>query len=382
MTRIPKKQLDSTLQVQPTEGAFVDGDKTKLDGIETGAEVNTVDSVNTKTGAVVLNPDDLDDTLTTNKFTTAGDISKLAGIEALADVTDTANVTSAGAIMDGDITGNGVMTRTAAGTYTNRTITGTTNQITVTNGDGVSGNPTLSLPADVIIPTVITAPNTGLHLLDTDASHDLIIKPGSNLTADKTLTITTGDSDMIVDLTAVTDEYVLAYDTATNTWRGVAGGAGGGAATSLNNLASVAINTSLISDTDSTDNLGSSSIYWSNTYTDRLYVNSTAYIDGGTAGQIEISGNLLFGGNITRTGDTNTTLQTSSDQWNFVTGASTRFTINNGGVQVNNGVLTVPTSTPASASATGNTGTITWDSSYIYICTATNTWKRVAIATW
>jgi hypothetical protein len=38
--------------------------------------------------------------------------------------------------------------------------------------------------------------------------------------------------------------------------------------------------------------------------------------------------------------------------------------------------------TPASATATGITGTINWDSSYIYICTATNTWKRTSIASW
>jgi hypothetical protein len=57
-----------------------------------------------------------------------------------------------------------------------------------------SGNAT-SLAADFVIPTVITVPNTGLHLLDTDASHDLIIKPGSNITADRTLTVTTGDSN-------------------------------------------------------------------------------------------------------------------------------------------------------------------------------------------
>jgi len=38
--------------------------------------------------------------------------------------------------------------------------------------------------------------------------------------------------------------------------------------------------------------------------------------------------------------------------------------------------------TPASASATGTTGMIRWDANYIYVCTATNTWKRVAIATW
>ena len=37
---------------------------------------------------------------------------------------------------------------------------------------------------------------------------------------------------------------------------------------------------------------------------------------------------------------------------------------------------------PATASSTGVAGTITYDSSYIYICTATNTWKRVAVATW
>lgn len=42
----------------------------------------------------------------------------------------------------------------------------------------------------------------------------------------------------------------------------------------------------------------------------------------------------------------------------------------------------IPTKTPASAAATGTTGEICWDSSYIYICTATNTWKRAALATW
>lgn len=39
----------------------------------------------------------------------------------------------------------GLITKTTAGTFTSRTITGTTDQITVTNGNGVSGNPTLSL---------------------------------------------------------------------------------------------------------------------------------------------------------------------------------------------------------------------------------------------
>lgn len=37
---------------------------------------------------------------------------------------------------------------------------------------------------------------------------------------------------------------------------------------------------------------------------------------------------------------------------------------------------------PASASAVGVAGTIVVNGDYIYVCTATDTWKRVAIATW
>lgn len=82
---------------------------------------------------------------------------------------------------------------------------------------------------------------------------------------------------------------------------------GSGATTALDNLASVAINTSLISDTDSTYNLGSTSKYWANTYTDRLYLNSTAYLDGGTAGNVTINGNGGATGVITATDSTNST---------------------------------------------------------------------------
>jgi hypothetical protein len=48
----------------------------------------------------------------------------------------------------------------------------------------------------------VTVGNTGLHILDTNATHDLIIAPGSNLTADRTLTVTTGDADRTLDISA------------------------------------------------------------------------------------------------------------------------------------------------------------------------------------
>lgn len=44
--------------------------------------------------------------------------------------------------------------------------------------------------------------NTGLKLKDTNASHGLIIAPGSNLTADRTLTVTTGDAARTLDISA------------------------------------------------------------------------------------------------------------------------------------------------------------------------------------
>ena len=96
-----------------------------------------VQSVNTATGTVVLDADDIDDTSTSHKFVTASDIinlgnlsgtnsgdqdlssyqlqptegafadgdkTKLDGIEASADVTDATNVQAAGALMDNEVT--------------------------------------------------------------------------------------------------------------------------------------------------------------------------------------------------------------------------------------------------------------------------------------
>lgn len=46
----------------------------------------------------------------------------------------------------------------------------------------------------------LTLGTAGLHLLDTNASHDLIVAVGTNLTADRTFTLTTGDADRVLTL--------------------------------------------------------------------------------------------------------------------------------------------------------------------------------------
>lgn len=52
-------------------------------------------------------------------------------------------------------------------------------------------------------------------------------------------------------------------------------------------------------------------------------------------------------------------------------------------LDVNDDSIRVRTSkTPASASDTGAAGQFGWDASYFYVCTATNTWRRTAHATW
>jgi len=71
--------------------------------------------------------------------------------------------------------------------------------------------------------------------------------------------------------------------------------AGGGANTALSNLASTAVNTTIASDTTLTDDLGTSSIYWNNAYAKALNLNSTASIDGSTAGILSVVGAVGIG---------------------------------------------------------------------------------------
>ena len=67
----------------------------------------------------------------------------------------------------------GLVARTGAGTAATRTITGTTNQVIVSNGDGVAGNPSLSLPQSIAASSSVqfaglgvgvTAPGSGARV--------------------------------------------------------------------------------------------------------------------------------------------------------------------------------------------------------------------------
>ena len=79
-----------------------------------------------------------------------------AGLALLDDANAAAQLTTLGAQpLDATLTAlaayntNGLIAQTSADNFAGRTITGTSNQISVSNGNGVSGNPTLSTPQDI-----------------------------------------------------------------------------------------------------------------------------------------------------------------------------------------------------------------------------------------
>lgn len=108
-----------------------------------------------------------------------------------------------------------------------------------------------------------------------------------------TTTIATGAVDLSM-LSATGTPSASTYLRGDNTWATVSGG--GGATTALDNLASVAINTSLISDTDNTDDLGTSSIFWRTGYfktSIELGATDTTLARSG-AGDVSIEGNVIY----------------------------------------------------------------------------------------
>lgn len=59
-----------------------------------------------------------------------------------------------------NLASNGIITRTAAGTVAARTVTGTANRVTVTNGDGVAGNPIIDIASNYVGQSTITTLGT------------------------------------------------------------------------------------------------------------------------------------------------------------------------------------------------------------------------------
>lgn len=121
------------------------------------------------------------------------------------------------------LSANGLMARTGAGTAASRTITGTTNVITVTNGDGASGNPTLtvgSLVARTDTNQSFTVAQRGAISALTDGAtitpnfnsgNNFSVTLAGNRTLANPTNITAGQSGVIVITQDATGSRTLAY---------------------------------------------------------------------------------------------------------------------------------------------------------------------------
>jgi len=142
---------------------------------------------------------------------------------------------------------------------TNSMALGSTAQVTKSN-QVVIGNTSVTetlLNGNVGIGT--TGPTAYLHL-----------KAGTATASTAPLKLTSGTNLTAAEAGAIEFDGTNLYYTDSTPTRQTLATSTGAANTALSNLASVAVNTSLISDTDSTDDLGSTTKQWANLYTDNI----------------------------------------------------------------------------------------------------------------
>jgi hypothetical protein len=110
-------------------------------GVHNGLDIpdGAVDSVNSQTGAVVLDADDIDDTSTTHKFVTAGDITKLGGLFGTntGDQTSIVGITGTTAQFNTALTDGDFATLAGSETLTNKTLTSPTLSGNITHQGGI-----------------------------------------------------------------------------------------------------------------------------------------------------------------------------------------------------------------------------------------------------
>jgi hypothetical protein len=118
--------------------------------------------------------------------------------------------------------------------------------------------------------------------------------------------------------------------------------------------------------------------YHSNGSTALTTAGSCVYIGSQVRGLDNSDSNsIVIGASAIGDGANTTVLGTSSTTQTKLHGTATSVGIISG-----DRLRVVNSKTPANSSDTGTAGDICWDASYLYVCTATNTWRRIAHATW
>lgn len=117
----------------------------------------------------------------------------------------------------------------------------------------------------------------------------------------------------------------------------------------------------------------------------------------GTLSNLTVSGNITASSNLTVSGD----ITASSDltvsgnitsanvlatamycDYYLLSNGSEPMENYPGNISVGGNLVVTDNYTPSTASSAGTAGQIAWDSSHVYICVATNSWKRANLSTW
>ncbi len=142
----------------------------------------------------------------------------------------------------------GIVVQTGEDAFTKRTLTGTALQVTVTNGDGVSGNPTISLHSNI---TNGVFSDSTFRIQDNDDATKQLAFEVDGVVTEETKTITMPNADVnlgTMSSVATTDSNNLSgtrnriVGSSNNTVSGTGNIVIGGGANNLSGLGSVAIN--------------------------------------------------------------------------------------------------------------------------------------------
>lgn len=126
-----------TLWITVSEVTTLNTDPIVFTQIQTSGAVASVTLTQPAAGLTLTNSGSTQTGAVTSTFALANDLAALEGLAS-----------------------NGIAARTATDTWAVRTMTGTSNRVTITNGDGVSGNPTFDIAATYVGQTSITTLGT------------------------------------------------------------------------------------------------------------------------------------------------------------------------------------------------------------------------------
>ena len=204
-TQLSNAEVRAAVEAASDSNVFTDADHTKLNGIEASADVTDTANV-TSAGALmdseVTNLADVKSFDTSDYATAAqgakadsaqqppsegafanGDKTKLDGIEASADVTDTTNVTAAGALMDSELTDLAGVKGVTISTLQVKPSEGAFANGDKTKLDGIEANATADQTNAEIRAAVEAASDSNVF---TDADHTKLNGIETSATADQT----------------------------------------------------------------------------------------------------------------------------------------------------------------------------------------------------